>query len=248
MFVVGDDVPKWLPKWASQLKTIMSDLRLRNGNFPFQNRNGCELGLYITTTTWTLLWDYSNFVIGWVVSQFQEDKENITLYCSQALQPSQMCYVLHHQMFGVVSMCVQFTSFICESRLTFRTDHNSLVCLSQFNNINNIKYKIYRAHIIHNSTNILAMAWLLSLGIRPAGSSWGTCRQPPTSRAREHNTRSIFYHPSSYLHLFYVHLFISLFSYCSLFCCTRASQEDSHMAMRCPHYTFTIIIYINFKL
>ena len=25
---------------------------------------------------------------------------------------------------------------------------------------------------------------------------------------------------------------------------TRASQEDSHMAMRCPHYTFTIYIYI----
>ena len=46
MFVVGDDVPKWLPKWASQLKTIMSDLRLRNGNFPFQNWKGCELGLY----------------------------------------------------------------------------------------------------------------------------------------------------------------------------------------------------------
>ena len=49
MFVVGDDVPKWLPKWASQLKTIMSDLRLRNGNFPFQNRKGCELGLYSIT-------------------------------------------------------------------------------------------------------------------------------------------------------------------------------------------------------
>ena len=48
MLVVGDDVPKWLPKWASQLKTIMSDLRLRNGNFPFQNRKGCELGLYRT--------------------------------------------------------------------------------------------------------------------------------------------------------------------------------------------------------
>ena len=47
MFVVGDDVPKWLPKWASKLKTIMSDMRLRNGNFPFQNRKGCELGLYI---------------------------------------------------------------------------------------------------------------------------------------------------------------------------------------------------------
>ena len=46
MFVVGDYVPKWLPKWASQLKTIMSDLRLRHGNFPFQNRKGCELGLY----------------------------------------------------------------------------------------------------------------------------------------------------------------------------------------------------------
>ena len=51
MFVVGDDVPtsKWLPKWASQLKTIMSGLRLRNGNFPFQNRKGCELGLYNST-------------------------------------------------------------------------------------------------------------------------------------------------------------------------------------------------------
>ena len=48
VFVVGDYVPKWLPKWASQLKTIMSDLRLRNGNFPFRNRKGCELGLYST--------------------------------------------------------------------------------------------------------------------------------------------------------------------------------------------------------
>ena len=47
LFMVGDYVPKWLPKWASQLKTIMSDLRLRNGNFPFRNRKGCELGLYI---------------------------------------------------------------------------------------------------------------------------------------------------------------------------------------------------------
>ena len=41
-------MPKWLPKWASQLKTMLSDLRLRNGNFPFQNRKGCELGLYST--------------------------------------------------------------------------------------------------------------------------------------------------------------------------------------------------------
>ena len=51
MFVVGDYVPKWLPKWASQHKTIMSDLRLRNGNFPFQNRKGCELGLYRCTAS-----------------------------------------------------------------------------------------------------------------------------------------------------------------------------------------------------
>ena len=45
----GDYVPKWLPKSASQLKTIMYDLG--NGNFPFQNRKGCELGLYISTLT-----------------------------------------------------------------------------------------------------------------------------------------------------------------------------------------------------
>ena len=53
MFVVGDYVLKWLSKWASQLKTIMSDLRLRNGNFPFQNRKGCELGLYTSTVSTT---------------------------------------------------------------------------------------------------------------------------------------------------------------------------------------------------
>ena len=29
----------------------MSNLRLRNGNFPFQNRKGCELGLYNSTIT-----------------------------------------------------------------------------------------------------------------------------------------------------------------------------------------------------
>ena len=50
LFVLGDNVPKWLPKWASQLKTIMSDLRLRIGNFPFQNLKGCELGLYNDTS------------------------------------------------------------------------------------------------------------------------------------------------------------------------------------------------------
>ena len=63
MFVVGDYVPKWLPKWASQLKIIISNLRLRDGNFPFQNRKGCELGLYnakvrkepsaLDSTSWT---------------------------------------------------------------------------------------------------------------------------------------------------------------------------------------------------
>ena len=47
MFVVGDYVLKWLPKWASQLKTIMSDpLRLRNGKFPFQNWKGCEMHFF----------------------------------------------------------------------------------------------------------------------------------------------------------------------------------------------------------
>ena len=63
VFVVGDYVPKWLPKWASQLKTIMSDLRLRNGNFPFRNRKGCELGLYTSTCTEHVL----GAVLSWVL-------------------------------------------------------------------------------------------------------------------------------------------------------------------------------------
>ena len=62
MLVVGDikNVPKWLPKWASQLKPIMSDLRVRKGNFPFQNRKGCDLGLYsnmVNSITWLIIFN-----------------------------------------------------------------------------------------------------------------------------------------------------------------------------------------------
>ena len=65
--------------------------------------------------------------------------------------------------------------------------------------------------------------------------------------------RFIINHPSSHLHSFYVFNYFTVLLLFTVFCCTRASQEDSHMAMRCPHYTFTILyiyiyIYIHFKL
>ena len=42
VFVVGDYVPKWLPKWASQLKTIMSDVA--KWELPVSKPEGLRVG------------------------------------------------------------------------------------------------------------------------------------------------------------------------------------------------------------
>ena len=45
MFVVGDYVPKWLPNWASQLKTIISNLKLQNlWELPVSKPEGLRVG------------------------------------------------------------------------------------------------------------------------------------------------------------------------------------------------------------
>ena len=81
MFVVGDYVPKWLPKWASKLKAIMSDLRLRNGNLPVSKPEGLRVGsvqsylmegslcnfLSLLTYTWMGTGPISNCTIEWTL-------------------------------------------------------------------------------------------------------------------------------------------------------------------------------------
>ena len=42
--MVGDYVPKWLPKWASQLKTIMSDSEVPKWELPVSKPEGLRVG------------------------------------------------------------------------------------------------------------------------------------------------------------------------------------------------------------
>ena len=83
-------------------------------------------GQYILDT------DASNFSLGGVLSQIQDDVERVVAYCSHALRPSQTRYcTTKHEMFAV-SMCIQFRSYLLGAKFTLRTDHMSLVWLHRF--------------------------------------------------------------------------------------------------------------------
>ena len=62
-----------------------------------------ETGLYILDT------DASNFGLGGVLSQIQNDQERVVAYCSRALRPSQRRYcTTKREMLAAVAMCIQF--------------------------------------------------------------------------------------------------------------------------------------------
>ena len=83
-----------------------------------------ETGQYILDT------DTSNFGLGGVLSQIQDDVESIVAYCSRALRPSQRRYcTTKREMLATVSMCIQFRSYLHDSKFTLRTDRKSLVWL-----------------------------------------------------------------------------------------------------------------------
>ena len=72
--------------------------------------------------------DASNFGLGGVLSQIQNDVESVIAYCSRPLRPSQRKYcTTKREMLAVVSMCIQFRSYLRGSKFTLRTDHKSLV-------------------------------------------------------------------------------------------------------------------------
>ena len=86
-----------------------------------------ETGLYILDT------DASNFGLGGVLSQVQNDQECVVAHCSRSLRPSQRCYcTTKREMLAAVAMCIQFRSYLRGARFTLRTDHKSLVWLHRF--------------------------------------------------------------------------------------------------------------------
>ena len=86
-----------------------------------------ETGQYILDT------DASNFGLGGVLSQIQNEQERVVAYCSRALRPSQRRYcTTKREMLAVVDMCIQFRSYLRGARFTLRTDHKSLVWLHRF--------------------------------------------------------------------------------------------------------------------
>ena len=86
-----------------------------------------ETGQYILDT------DASNFGLGGVLSQMQNDQERVVAYCCRALRPSQRRYcTTKREMLAVVAMCIQFRSYLRGARFTLRTDHKSLVWLHRF--------------------------------------------------------------------------------------------------------------------
>ena len=77
--------------------------------------------------------DASNFGLGGVLSQIQDNVERVIAYCSRALRPSQRKYcTTKREMLATVSMCIQFRSYLRGVKFILRTDHKSLVWLHRF--------------------------------------------------------------------------------------------------------------------
>ena len=76
--------------------------------------------------------DASNFGLGGVLRQVQNDVECVIAYCSRALRPSQRKCMTKREMLAAVTMCIQFRSYLRGAKFTIRTDHKSLVWLHRF--------------------------------------------------------------------------------------------------------------------
>ena len=121
--LTGKDVPfVWRPECATAF------LRLRDALVrPPILALPTESGDYVLDT------DASNFGLGGVLSQIQNDQERVIAYCSRALRPSQRRYcTTKREMLATVSMCIQFRSYLRGARFIIRTDHKSLVWLHRF--------------------------------------------------------------------------------------------------------------------
>ena len=121
--LTGKDVPF---VWHSSCLTAFGELRAALIDAPIR-AFPTETGLYVLDT------DASNFGLGGVLSQIQNDQERVVAYCSRALRPSQRRYcTTKREMLAAVAMCIQFRSYLRGARFTLHTDHKSLVWLHRF--------------------------------------------------------------------------------------------------------------------
>ena len=123
VYLTGKDVPF---VWDTSCSAAFQELRASLIDAPIL-AFPTETGHYILDT------DASNFGLGGVLSQIQNDQERVVAYCSRALRPSQRRYcTTKREMLAVVAMCIQFRSYLRGARFTLRTDHKSLVWLHRF--------------------------------------------------------------------------------------------------------------------
>ena len=115
--LTGKDVPF---VWRPACSTAFTGLRDALVQAPIRSFP-TEDGDYILDT------DASNFGLGGVLSQIQDNVERVIAYCSRALRPSQRKYcTTKREMLAAVSMCIQFRSYLRGAKFTLRTDHKSL--------------------------------------------------------------------------------------------------------------------------
>ena len=121
--LTGKDVPfLWRPACTTAFTNLQDEL-VRAPVLAFPT----ETGAYILDT------DASNFGLGSVLSQAQNDVECVIAYCSRTLRPSQRKYcTTKREMLAAVSMCIQFQSYLRGDKFTIRTDHKSLVWRHRF--------------------------------------------------------------------------------------------------------------------
>ena len=121
--LTGKDVPfVWRPACAAAF-TKLRDAMVQAPILAFPT----ESGDYVLDT------DASNFGLGGVLSQIQNNVECVIAYCSRALRPSQRKYcTTKREMLAAVSMRIQFRSYLRGAKFTLLTDHKSLVWLQHF--------------------------------------------------------------------------------------------------------------------
>ena len=121
--LTGKDFPFiWRPACATAF-TNLRDALVRAPILAFPTK----LGDYVLDT------DASNFGLGGVLSQIQNNVECVIAYCSRALRPSQRKYcTTKRDMLAAVSMYIQFRSYLHGAMFTLRTYHKSLVWLHRF--------------------------------------------------------------------------------------------------------------------
>ena len=105
-----------------------------------------ETGQYILDT------DASNFGLGGVLSQIQNDVECVVSYCSRALRPSQRRYcTTKRDMLAAVAMFIQFWSYLRGAKFTLRTDHKSLVWLHRFKDTEGMMARWLHVSVLHHT-------------------------------------------------------------------------------------------------